>query len=32
MSNDGLARQRADQMVDRLTAYVETLQPNYERR
>jgi mono/diheme cytochrome c family protein len=32
MSNDGLARQRADQMVDRLTAYVETLQPSYDRR
>jgi mono/diheme cytochrome c family protein len=32
MSNDGLARQRADKMVDRLAAYVETLQPGHDDR
>jgi len=29
LSNDALARQRRDQMIDRLTSYLETLQPNY---
>lgn len=29
MSNDALARRRRDQMIDRLTSYLETLQPNY---
>lgn len=29
MSNDSLARARADRMIDRLTKYIETLQPGY---
>jgi mono/diheme cytochrome c family protein len=29
MSNDELARQRADRMIDRLTKHLETLQPGY---
>lgn len=29
MSNDTLARQRRDRMLDRLTHYLETLQPGY---
>lgn len=29
MSNDRVSRARADQMIERLTKYIETLQPDY---
>jgi mono/diheme cytochrome c family protein len=30
MSNDALALKRRDRMIDRLTSYLETLQPDYD--